>query len=238
MSFTIGRSQLLALVFLAGAPPLLTAQSDSAATADSARFEFRNPNVTRLYFAPTGRMLAKGEGYFSDFYIFFPGVNVGLTDRVSIGGMMSVIPFVGLEDQLYFLTPKVGLVQSEKVNLAVGALLAGWAGVGERQTAGILYGVGTWGAEDGSLTAGLGYGFVNGDIGSSPFVMLGGERRVSNRVSFVTENWMLPGGEYGLGSGGIRLMGKGMAVDFGFMTVLGKESPGGVAPILGFLFKW
>lgn len=238
MSLNIGRSHLLSLVLLAGVAPHLTAQSDSSRTADSARFAFRNPNATRLYFAPTGRMLAKGEGYFSDFYIFFPGVNVGITDRVSIGGMMSVIPFVGLDDQVYFLTPKVGLVQSKKVNIAAGALMAGWAGDTVRHTAGILYGVATRGSEDASLTAGLGYGFIDGDMGSSPFVLIGGERRVSNRVSFVTENWMLPGGEYGLASGGIRLMGKGMAVDFGLMTVLGAQSLDGVAPILGFVFKW
>lgn len=54
MSSNIGRSQLLALALLAGVAPLLTAQSDSARTADSAWFEFRNPNATRLYFAPTG----------------------------------------------------------------------------------------------------------------------------------------------------------------------------------------
>lgn len=239
MPFIVARSHLLALTLFAGVGTrALVAQSDSVRKADSAAFEFANPNATRLYFAPTGRMLPKGEGYFSDFYIFFPGVNVGITDRVSIGGMMSVFPGIGLQDQVYFLTPKVGLVQKKAVNVAVGALIAGWDGGAERETAGIMYGVGTWGSEDGSLTAGLGYGFVNGKVGSSPFVMIGGERRASNRVSFVTENWMLPGGEYGLASGGIRFLGKGMAVDFGLMTVLGARSFDGVAPILGFLFKW
>lgn len=33
-------------------------------------------------------------------------------------------------------------------------------------------------------------------------------------------------------------MGKGMAIDFGLMSVLGKQSLDGVAPILGFVFKW
>ena len=32
-----------------------------------------DPNYSRLMFAPTGRPLRKGEGYFSDYYVFFPG---------------------------------------------------------------------------------------------------------------------------------------------------------------------
>src|ERR1051325_5514511 len=34
---------------------------------------FPNPNATRLFFAPTGQMLKQGEGYFSDYELFFPG---------------------------------------------------------------------------------------------------------------------------------------------------------------------
>ena len=33
---------------------------------------FPNPNTTRLFFAPTARTLEKGDGYFADYYLFFP----------------------------------------------------------------------------------------------------------------------------------------------------------------------
>ena len=36
---------------------------------------FPNPNSTRLFFAPTGQMLKKGEGYVSDYELFFPGID-------------------------------------------------------------------------------------------------------------------------------------------------------------------
>jgi hypothetical protein len=219
-------------------------QTDSAGRRDSSAspFEFRNPNATRLLFAPTGRMLRKGEGYFSDFWVFFPGVNVGLTDRVSVGAMMSVFPGVSLTQQLYFVTPKVGVIQRPNLNVAAGAMLIGWGGVNndadDGVTAGILYGVATRGGENGSITGGFGFGFVDRDFGSSPFVMLGGERRLSNRVAFVTENWLLPGGEHGLLSGGVRFLGSGMAVDFGVGTPIGSGAEGTLFPILGFVFKW
>ena len=31
-------------------------------------------------------MLKKGEGYFSDYELFFPGIAYGVTDNVTIGG--------------------------------------------------------------------------------------------------------------------------------------------------------
>jgi hypothetical protein len=42
-----------------------------------------DPNYSRLLFAPTGRPLKKGDGYFSDYEVLFPGLAVGLTDHVS-----------------------------------------------------------------------------------------------------------------------------------------------------------
>ena len=53
---------------------------------------FPNPNSTRLFFAPTGEQLKQGEGYFSDYELFFPGVAIGVTDNFSIGGGISLIP--------------------------------------------------------------------------------------------------------------------------------------------------
>ena len=45
-----------------------------------------DPNPTRLFFAPTGRSLKKGEAYFGVYEILLPFVQVGITDRISIGG--------------------------------------------------------------------------------------------------------------------------------------------------------
>ena len=68
-------------------------------------------------------MLEKGQGYFSNYYLFFPGAAYGLTDRLTVGGGMSVFPGVGFDEQMYYIAPKVGLKNTEKFNLAAGALL-------------------------------------------------------------------------------------------------------------------
>jgi hypothetical protein len=226
---------------------LMTLRSDDIVKVTSERggstrngqYYFPNPNATRLIFAPTGRMLEAGEGYFSDYWIFFPGVSVGLADMVSIGGGMSIFPGVDLGEQLLYFTPKVGVARTEKFNAAIGALyvtVPSFDDGSDRESAGMLYGVGTWGSLDNSFTAGLGYGFANGELASSPAVLIGGEMRASPRVAFVTENYIIPGGTALLG-GGLRFMGRGLSVDLAIFAASGEES-GCCFPFLGFVYSW
>ncbi|MDW7681105.1 MAG: hypothetical protein SCK70_11105 [bacterium] len=70
---------------------------------------FPNPNSTRLFFAPSARLLKKGDGYFSSYYLFLMGVAYGLTDNITIGGGVSLLPGVDPQDQIFFLTPKVAI---------------------------------------------------------------------------------------------------------------------------------
>src|SRR5687767_9562194 len=89
-----------------------------------------DPNYSRLLFAPTGRPLKKRDGYFSDYELLFPGVAFGLTDNISLAGGVSVIPGIGLDSQLFYVSPKVGFDLGDRASVAVGALLAG-SGAGD-----------------------------------------------------------------------------------------------------------
>ena len=190
---------------------------------------FPNPNATRLFFAPTGRMLKQGKGYFSDYYLFFPGFAYGLTDRVTLGGGLSIIPGLDLNKQLFYVTPKVGLVQKEFFHLAAGALLVRVPGDDawddDSVGVGIMYGVATFGTPDASLTAGLGYGFEGGNLADRPMVVLGGEKRLTRRLALVTENWILPGVENPFISYGFRFFGERMSVDLGLFNIIGASDP-------------
>lgn len=181
---------------------------------------FPNPNATRLLFAPTGRMLPRGESYVSNTWIFFLGYAGGVTDRITLGGGLSVVPLDDFSDNIFFVTPKVGLYQSERVNVAAGALV-GWAG-GEGEAAGILYGVSTFGSPDRSVTVGGGYGFAAGDFGSEPVFMVGTDQRLSRRIGFVSENYVV-GGEDPVISYGLRFMGERMTFDLAFFNALGED---------------
>jgi hypothetical protein len=204
-----------------------------------------NPNETRLLFAPTGRMLARGERYFSDTYLLLLLFAGGLSSRFTLGGGLSIVPSDDFfRNNIYYITPKVGLIQSPNVNVAAGAFFgfAGWDLDGDEDVGsfGILYGVGTFGSSDGHLTIGSGLAYGGGDFADRPIVMIGGEKRMSRRTSFVTENYLLQGESNAAISYGIRFFGEKLSVDLAFWNAFGSDVepifPG--IPYLAFAFKF
>jgi hypothetical protein len=180
-------------------------------------------------------MLKQGEGYFADYELFFPGFALGVTDYLSIGGGISLLP-VGFDEQVYYFTPKIGFSLSEKVHLGAGVLMAGTSG----GTGGVGYGVATFGDGEASATIGLGYGFAGGDIQTKPVAMVGGEARVSRRVAFVTENYLLPISNSDgnvVYSFGVRFMGEKITTDLALFNTSGNHAGIGV-PYVDFVFKF
>lgn len=184
-------------------------------------------NQTRLFFAPTGRNLGAGEGYLADYYVFFPSVTYGVTDRFTVSGGMSVFPGAGLE-QLYYAGAKLGMAEWENGGAGIGllAMRPGWEA---SDPFGIVYGVSTFGNERSSATVGIGFGYYGRDLADSPLFMLGGEARTSERIALVTENYVgMDLGDAAIISYGFRFLAKSMTVDFGFWSVM--ESGAGFFP--------
>lgn len=205
------------------------------------KYWYSDPNDTRLYFSPTGRNLKKGEGYFSDCYLFFPGISYGITNNITIGGGMSLFPGFEIDEQLFYFTPKVGLKATDNFNLATGALIIRIptsSSDGNPTTTGVLYGVGTLGKIDSSITAGFGYGFVDGKFADKPMIMIGGEFRLSRRIAFVTENFIFPGLDEPLISYGFRFFGESLAVDIALINMLGGDSIFLGIPYIDFVFNF
>lgn len=204
------------------------------------KYWFPNPNATRLYIGSTGRNLKKGRGYFADCYLFFPMVAYGITDNITIGGGVSLFPWIGIDNQLLYFIPKLGLISKDNFALSAGALVIKLPDFGDEELpfVGILSGVGTFGSLDRSITIGLGYGFVDTDFADKPMVILGFEQRLSRRTAFVTENWILPGVDQPLISYGVRLFGEAISVDLAFISVLGEDIffPG--IPYIDFVFNF
>jgi hypothetical protein len=190
-------------------------------------------NPTRLFFAPTGRALKKGEAYFGVYEIMLPFVQIGVTDRFSIGGGTPLM-FGGGGDRPMWVTPKLQVLQRESTAASIGVLhffnIDG-AGVG------IAYGVVTQGNSDSAATLGLGYAYARtGDEdGGAPVAMIGGEHRLSRRVKLVTENYVFDGG--GFASGGLRLLGERLSADLGFVVPL-FEDVRFVMPMINFVWKF
>ena len=186
-----------------------------------------DPHDTRLFFGPTGRVLGKKNCYFSDLYLFLVNVACGVTDRLMLGGGMSLFPssdFLG--NNLYYLTPKVALVQREAFNVSVGALV-GFAGH-TAGSSGMLYAAATNGRPDLSFTYGVGYVYSQDKITSDALLMFGGNARISRRVSLMSENYIFTGrsGGYFLPIYGVRLIGDKLSTDLGFVNFFGRDVAG------------
>jgi len=189
-----------------------------AADMHGSEYWFPDPNRTRLFFAPTARMLRQGEGYYSNTYLLLQNFAVGSSPNFTMGGGFSIVPSSDfLADNVYYITPKVGLFQNDHDAVAVGALV-GFVPANDGHFGGILYGVGTHGDENASVTGGLGYAFADGDFTPAPILMFGGTNRVSRRIALVTENY----GYFHNGDGGvvfsygIRIMGEKLSADLAF----------------------
>jgi hypothetical protein len=175
------------------------------------RIPLTDPNESRLMFAPTGRPLGKGNGYFSDHYVLFPGFAFGVTEHLTVAGGFSTIPAVDLEEQIFYLSASSGWKVGKDGAFAIGGFVAGNpSGELEADAGGALFGVATIGPSDRSLSVGLAavatreqvydYG-PRGEWSShnewrfhdTPVVMLGGSLRIARNLSLVSESWLIPG---------------------------------------------
>jgi len=192
-----------------------------------------DPNPTRLFFAPTGRSLKQGEAYFGVYEVLLPFVQVGITDRISMGAGTPLI--FGDFERPFWITPKVQLLERGSTALAAGVMH--FFNVDDANV-GIAYGVVTQGSADSALTIGVGYAYerTDEDDAGSGVLMIGGEHRVSRRVKFVTENYVFKGG--GFVSGGVRFFGEKLSADFGLVMPLFEDTETVPFPMINIVRKF
>ena len=217
---------------------LITAQRTQVISLQPARgrlvrgeFQPTDPNTTRLFFAPTARSLKKGETYFGLYELIMPSLQVGITDRISIGGGTPLLFFGdGDWERPFWVTPKVQLLDTGRVQLAGGAFHAFDS---DGDGGGIAYGVATAGSLAGSVTGGAGIAYAV-DGGRTVLVMIGADRQISRSVKLVTENYVWRGGN-GIASFGLRFFGERLSADVGLAMPLGEEA-GYAFPVVNFVY--
>jgi len=187
-------------------------------TIQGGEFLRPDPNATRLFFAPTGRALKRGQVYLGVYEFLMPFVQVGITDRLSVGGGTPLV--FGIEDweRPFWVTPKLQVLDRGQTQVAVGALHAFDS---DGEGGGIAYAVVTRGSDVRSFTAGAGLGYAN-DGGRAGVFMLGGEARISRGVKAITENYLWKGG-HGVVSGGLRFFGERLSADLALAFPVGAD---------------
>jgi hypothetical protein len=200
-----------------------------AGTLTDGEFWPGDPNATRLFFGPTARSLPKGRTYFGVYEFLMPFVQVGVTDRFSIGGGTPLVFGFDEGERPFWITPKLQVLDTGRTQVAAGAFQAFVDG----ENAGIAYGVVTTGRIEASITAGAGYGYSSGG-GHGAVVMIGGERQASRHVAFVTENYIWKGGQ-GVLAGGVRFFGERLSADVGLAVPLGTDELFAL-PVVNFVY--
>lgn len=193
-------------------------------------FLLEDPNRTRLFFGPTGRALPKGQVYFGTFQILLPWVQVGVTDRFSIGGGTPLVFGFDESERPFWITPRFQVLDRGNLHAGAGAIhLAGFSG----NSAGIAYGVMSTGSSISSLTVGAGLAYTSeGD--RAPVVMVGGDQRLRRNLKLITENYIWQGGG-GIISGGVRFIGDRLSADVGLgIPLTGTELV--AFPIVNFVY--
>ncbi len=203
---------------------------------ENAEFIPADPNATRLFFGPTGRGLPAGSGYVGVYEFFMPFVQVGVTDRISVGGGTPL--FFGADtSHPFWFTPKVQVYKGKSAEAAVGVMHITAFDDDEDGSVGIAYGVSTFGTTDRSITVGAGWGYTyeEGDSGGAAVGMVGGEHRVSRRLKVITENYLFEHG--GILSLGVRFIGDRLSADLALaVPVDGDETF--VFPMVNFMWTF
>ncbi|MEX0663053.1 MAG: hypothetical protein WD381_02820, partial [Balneolaceae bacterium] len=197
---------------------------------------FKNPNESRLLISPTARPLEKGSGYYQNIYVFISGVAYGITDNIALTGGISMIPGLGVTNQLYFVSGKYGGQISDNHYLSGGLGVVSVGGADD----GLIFGYGNYTYEfnRGSLTTGVtGFSLPSEDVGTTTF-LFGGDYRISQRVAFVSENYFFPEAGDGIFSYGVRLMGERLSFDLAFFRSSLDDGLGFGIPYVDFVFNF
>jgi hypothetical protein len=194
-------------------------------------FSAVDPNRTRLFLMPTARPISAGQGYFSAYELFFPSVAFGIGSSVSVAGGMSLIP--GSSSQLLYFSPKVTVLNSRSVSLAIGGIYFG-TGVEEEGTS-LLYAAGTFGNERASLTF---TARIPTERDQNSLFVIGGELQTSESLKLISENWIFD--DYILYGFGFRFFSGKIAADLGFFRSSTQSDGDGFPffPWLGFAYNF
>lgn len=192
-----------------------------------------DPNATRLFFGPTGRSLAKGQTYLGVYEFLMPFVQVGVTDRFSVGGGTPLVFGFDEGNRPFWITPKLQVLNAGSTQVAVGVMHAFAPGEGG---GGVAYVVGTHGSTRNSFTGGVGVGYAV-DGGRAAIAMVGGEHQVRHNLKLISENYMSKGGD-GIASFGVRFFGERLSADLALGVPLGTKDNFFAFPVVNFVYMF
>ena len=206
-------------------PGTLAEMQDGGKRSDSWR---PNANPYKYLVGNSAMPMEQFTGYYQNVMIFSNNVAFAFTDWFSLSAGFEIISILaqGQGPFVYNINPKITFPVIDRLYVGGNIMYINtirrpedfsFDGIAS------LNGFATYGTTNHNVTAALGWGWFNGEFSSEPVISLSGMTRVSDKIGFVSENWIVPnvgqdGGYYGLFSYGIRFMGYNTAIDLAFVN--------------------
>ena len=161
------------------------------------------PQTMRM--APTAFSAEKGRAYFRNYGLSLSQFEYGMTDNWSVGTTF----YSFLPTNLFSFNTKVSFPVGNRLRLGVNAQYIAARFDGSLEGFGYVQGIVTTGDRQNNTTYGLGATVSNGQVSSNLVGTFGLVRKVSPKLTFISENFVLIGGGTrvsfaGMLSGGIR----------------------------------
>lgn len=198
-----------------------------------------NPIANGVFLAPSGFGPEKGELYYQNLTLFFNQIQYGASDQFSIGLTFELFSlFTAIDSGFYqpgfAVYPKVEIpVVEDNVHLGLGAMFVEIPDSDEFLDLGFVLGSATYGKEDRHISAGLGFGLVDGDFSVQPIFLCSGQYQLTNRWHFMSENIWIPAGRLGLFNFGFRYRGRQVHWDVGLIVAGEQGKSFDRLPLLG-----
>lgn len=178
----------------------------------------KNKFATRYFITTNGLPIEKGEHYVQ-WNLFGPNFQFGLDNNLGVGIMTS---WVGIP---LIATIKKSWVLGDKSQFAIGALAGTGSWIDPSIGGALPFASVSFGDRKRNISFSGGYGAIwqSGDTEGSPMFSVAGMTKISEKISFVFDSFiLLPGEDYvGIFIPGLRWhQGEGKAFQFGFVGVI------------------
>lgn len=187
------------------------------------RIQRKDPNASFYLFSPSAFATTNGNLYCRDFCLFYPSVNYGIANIVSIQVGAFWYPGMDYENIPYVGNLKFTAFESDIVSIAGGVSYIHLPLTDDQElySAGYGYATLTFGNRYNHVSLSTGWGYVQDESEwhqlDKPIVVLAANLRIFNSMSFMTENWIIPDKdiEDSLLSASLRFFGRQIALDIG-----------------------
>ena len=212
-----------------------------------------NQHASHTFFAPSAIPLEQGEGYYQNNYVIQHSAWFAPERHFSIGAgfqMLSLITSISSEGKLpaYFLAMKAGAKLNPDLHVGVYGVIQQFSSnppfndslATDYKVATVCAQV-TYGSLNRHITISGGLGHTAAGWTHDPVIGISGEWRVIERMSIITENWLLKFGSepYSIYTVGVRFLHRKLAADGGLVynQKLAEDfSP--VVPYIGFALRF